>query len=154
MAAKNNQELRVIKTARDIASINAAAREGFFPLVKAVQPSKEIRSKIAVYQNKHTGEIAVAGDFRSGYSRTDYHLAIDFMFYYPHSFPSPFAAYLIPKDIQKGEVVLLEDLIEDLVGTRWNQGDAYRLDSCQARWNGHDFDLLYEEDTDTQHIIG
>ena len=153
MRSKNNEEIRIIKTARDIGSINAAAREGFFPLVKAVLPSNKIRSKIAIYQNKHTGEISSVGDFRSS-PNPDYHVALDFMFYYPHSFPSPFAAYLIPKDIQKGEVVLLEDLIEDVVATRWNQGDAYRLSSCQALWNGSDFEILFKEERDTQQIIG
>jgi len=71
--------------------------------------------------------------------------AIDFTFYYPHHFPSPFAAYLIPRDIQPGETVWIEDLIEDIVKSIWNQGDAFRLESCEAVWNGVDFDIQFEE---------
>ena len=153
----NPEGLRVIKTARDEASINDAARRGFFPLVKPVQPSPEIRSKYAVIQNKVTGEIAVGGDFRWPHRearREDGEFVIGFTFYYPHSFPSPFAAYLIPRDLQDGERVYLEDLIEDVVGERWNQGDAFRLMSCTAVWNGKDFDLEYDRNKHPVTMIG
>ncbi len=115
--------------------------------MKPVEPSKEIRSKFAVFQNRKTGEIEVIGDYRAHsrkWPREDAELAIDFTFCYPHSFPSPFAAYLIPKDLAKGEHVLLEDLIEDFVAQRWNQGDAWRLKSCEAIWTGSDFEILYD----------
>ena len=71
-------------------------------------------------------------------------MVLDFTFYYPYSFPSPFAAYLIPRDIKIGEKVFLEDLIEDYIGASWNQGDTYRLESCEAVWNGKDFDIQYD----------
>ena len=61
----NINGLRVIKTARDEESINEAARNGFFPLVKKVIPSPEIRSKYSVLQNRKTGEIKVIGDYRA-----------------------------------------------------------------------------------------
>jgi hypothetical protein len=141
---KNTNDLRVVKTARDQESINDAARNGFFPLVKRVEKSDKIRSKYAILQNKKTGEIEVIGDFRSGRGLNDYEKVIDFTFYYPHNFPSPFAAYLIPPDIEIGERVFLEDLIEDYIGASWNQGDTYRLESCEAVWNGKDFDVQYD----------
>lgn len=136
------RNLRVIHTARTEHEINKAAQNGFFPLVKKVSPSPEIRSKFAVYQDPVSGEISVVGDYRAGGVGNE---VIDFTFYYPHNWPSPFAAYLIPQDIQKGEVVILEDLIEDLVGNRWNQGDVYRLKSCEAKWDGKDFIILHDE---------
>ena len=160
---QNNQATRIIKTARTEETINQAARNGYFPLVKKVSPSPKICSKLcssatrfsfscitavnlvskfAVFQNPESGEISVSGDYRS---RKGWDAVIGYTFYYPHNFPSPFAAYLIPSDIQIGEVVILQDLIEDIVGTRWNQGDVYRLNSCEAEWNGKDFIILHDE---------
>jgi len=54
--------------------------------------------------------------------------------YYPYKFP-PTAAYLLPDDIEVGERVILEDLIEDIVGASHSCG-TYRLDSAEAIWNG------------------
>ena|SRR5699024_8623129 len=139
---KVDRELRVIRTARTEKAINQAARDGYWPLVKKVTPSPEIRSKFAVYQNPDSGEVSVVGDYRAIEGGEQ---VIEFTFYYPHNFPSPFAAYLIPPDIEVGETVILEDLIEDLVGERWNQGDVYRLKACEAEWNGRDFEIKHDE---------
>ena len=147
---KNVWGLRVIQTARTEKDINLAARNGFFPLVKKVSPSAEICSKYAVFQNPESGEISVVGDFRAcGFDAP----VIDFTFYYPHNFPSPFAAYLIPLDLEVGEQVILEDLIEDLVGNRWNQGDVYRLRSCKAEWNGKDF-IIHHDESNNVSVMG
>lgn len=148
------ENLRTIKTARDEESINEAARAGFFPLVKPVIPSQVIRNKYAVIQNRTTGEIEVSGDYRHMPHTDDSEVVIGFTDYYPYSFPSPFAAYLIPSDLAVGERVYLEDLIEDVVGGSWNQGDTYRLESCVAVWDGKDFTLEWEPGTDTQIMIG
>lgn len=150
----DEENLRTIKTARDEESINEAARAGFFPLVKPVIPSPEIRNKYAVIQNRTTGEIEVSGDFRYMPDTDDSEVVIGFTDYYPYSFPSPFAAYLIPADLAVGERVYLEDIIEDVVGGSWNQGDTYRLESCVAVWDGKDFTLEWEPGTDTQIMIG
>lgn len=133
---ENKQDLRVIRTARTVEAINEAARAGFFPLVKKLTRLKKIRSKYAVFQNPETGEVSVTGDFRSMRGQKP---IIDFTFYYPYQFANPFAAYLIPADLKVGETVMLEDLIEDLEGESWNQGDVYRLQSSEAKWNGEDF---------------
>ena len=154
---KNSQGLRVIKTARDKDSINKAAKSGLKPLVKKVEPSDKIRSKYSVVQNKKTGEIEIVGDFRGGFYSDDnneFETVIDWTFYYPHSFKSPFAAYLIPKDIEIGERVFIEDLIEDYIGASWNQGDTYRLESCGAIWNGTDLEIQYNPKTNRSDFIG
>jgi len=145
---ENSKNLRLIKTARDKESINKASKMGFKPLIKKVMPSPQIKSKYAVIQNKSTGEIDIISDYRNVIKLSEnenFEKVIDWTFYYPYSFKSPFAAYLIPKDIQIGERVFLEDLIEDYVGTSWNQGDTYRLESCEAIWNGSDLDILNED---------
>jgi len=153
----NPKELRIIKTGRDRDIINNAARNGFKPLIKKVRPSDEIRSKYSVIQNKKTGEIKIIGDLRFDYltdDSGDYVTVIDWTYYYPHSFKSPFAAYLIPKDIIVGEMVFVEDLIEDYIGASWNQGDTYRLESCEAIWNGKNLEILYDQNVNRTDFIG
>jgi len=150
----NPKVLRVIKTARTKEAINQAAQEGFRPLVKPVKPSKKIHSKFSVWQNQNTGEIAVIGDFRGGCFDEEWQEVIGWTDYYPHSFPEPFAAYLIPADIQPGERVLVEDLIEDFIGRSWNQGDTYRLESCEAVWDGNDLKIKYKPSRNRQRVVG
>ncbi len=65
--------------------------------------------------------------------------------FYPHVTDEPFAAYLIPPDLEVGERVYVEDLIEDFVGARWNQGDVYRLSEAEAIWTGTDLQIDYED---------
>lgn len=146
--------LRVIKTARTKEAINKAARAGFRPLLRPVKPSKKIHSKFCVWQNQVSGEIDVVSDFRLHHIDETWKLVIDWTDYYPHSFPEPFAAYLIPPDIQKGERVLLKDLIEDFIGMTWNQGDNYRLESCEAVWNGCDLKIDYKPAKNQLMVIG
>lgn len=145
---QNPSGLRIIMTARSKEAINLAARNGFRPLVKPVVRSPKIKSKYSVLQDTDTGEIEVIDDFRSGKIKADgdkWATAIGFTFYYPHHFESPFAAYLIPSDLQTGERVWIEDLIEDLVSGKWNQGDTYRLSSCEAIWDGRELVLQFEK---------
>jgi len=153
---ENAEGLRIIKTARDKASINSAAKNGFTPLIKKVKPSSKIQSKYAVVQNKKTGEIEVIGDYRSDFysDSDDFEMVINWTDYYPYNFMSPLAAYLIPKDIKKCERVILEDLIEDYVGASWNQGDTYRLESCEAIWNGKDFEIQYDPRVSRSDFVG
>jgi hypothetical protein len=154
---KSLNELRVIKTARDEDSINEAAKKGLLPIIKKIVPSRKIRSKYSVVQNKLTGEIKVIGDYRRSFhleDDSDFETVIDWTFYYPHSFNSPFAAYLIPKDIKIGERVFIEDLIEDYVGASWNQGDTYRLESCEAIWNGKDLEIQFDPKANRSHFVG
>lgn len=154
---RNSQGLRVINTARDQESINKAAKSGLKPLIKKVEHSEKIRSKYSVVQNKKTGEIEIVGDYRGGFPFNDgdqFVTVIDWTFYYPHNFKSPFAAYLIPNDIIVGERVYVEDLIEDYIGASWNQGDTYRLESCEAIWNGTDLEIQYDPRANRSDFVG
>ena len=84
----------------------------------------------------------------------EFEKVIDWSYYYPYSFESPYAAYLLPPDLKINERVFLEDLIEDVVGLVWNQGDKYRLSSVEAIWNGNDFELDYQKMIDKNEIVG
>lgn len=147
--------LPVIRTARGKDAINAGAKEGFRPLVKRVQPSPEIKSKLAVYQNRQSGEISYSDDYRVGapmWSSDEWDLVIPMFWYYPYAFEEPVAAYLLPPDLEPGQAVVLEDLIEDLKGEAWNQGDCSRLKATIAVWTGEEFE--FHDDEDVPMMLG
>lgn len=154
---KKTKNLRVIKTGRDSKSINSAVNKGFTPLVKQVIQSKKIKSNYCVLQHTITKKIKVIGDFRfddSDHPDSMYKAVIPWTTYYPYKFESPYAAYLLPHDLKIGERVFLEDLIEDIVGAEWNQGSKYRLESCEAIWNGRDFEIQFDPKVDKGNFIG
>lgn len=145
---------RIIRTARTTEAMNEAVNEGFRPLVKPVVRSPKIRSKVAIFQHRGTGEVYESGDYRDEPDKNAWKEVIPWTEYYPYHWPNPFAAYLLPADLEIGDTVWLEDLIEDVVGSVWNQGNAWRLDSCLAVWNGKEFDLLFDEKNDRRVAIG
>lgn len=146
--------LRRIATARTDKEIRDAVSRGLRPLVKKIECNPEIKAKYLVMQNRVTGEVVSLGDFRGAPRGPDWEVVIPWTFRYPYSWPLPYAAYLLPSNLEEGEVVVLEDLIEDLVGSVWNQGDTYRLESCVAEWTGADFKLLPESNDKPRLMIG
>lgn len=155
----DKKELRIIKTARTKDSINQAAKDGFRLVVKKLEPSDRIKSQYAVMQNKTTKEITIIGDRRS--VRFDYRLLpsdnfeiiLGWSYYYPYKFESPIAAYLVPEDINVGERVMLEDLIEDIPRSG-GQGNVLRLNSCEAIWTGEEFEIKIEPKRHIRRSIG
>ena len=138
------QSKRVIRTARTETEINTAVRLGYQAIIKEVISSDEIRVMYALERDLKTGEVKILQDSWEIYA---YHkgkeTVIDKVYYYPYQFPSPFAAYLVPEDIVIGEMVILEDLIEDIVGAR-HKMHTYRLASAEAMWNGERFVISHD----------
>lgn len=145
--------LPVVKTTRSLRGVNKAIRKGFNVIIKSVEPSDKLKTKYCVVKDKRTGKIKTLFDFREKYE-SNYEVIIDWTFYYPYHFYSPFAAYVLPKDLKIGQRVFVEDLIEDLIGSKWNQGDTYRLKSCEAIWNGETLELQHDENSELLDIIG
>ena len=148
---------RIVKTARTLEEINKAVKDGFTPLVKKIIPSNKIKSKYCIYQNVVSGEFVELNDFRSVHeyeSNKEWKMVIDWTFFYPYLHLQPYSAYLLPSDIEVGEQVILEDVIEDLVEIRLNQGDVYRLETCKATWTGTDFELDYNPNKSIRLGIG
>ncbi len=141
---KYKKSKRVIKTARTETEINDAVERGYKPLIKEVIPSDEIRVMYALERDLETGKVTILQDSWEIYAHhKGTEKVIDKVYYYPYQFPSPFAAYLIPPDIVVGEMVILEDLIEDIVGAR-HKMHTYRLASAEAMWNGERFVISHD----------
>jgi len=138
------QSKRVIKTARTETEINTAVRLGYQAIIKEVIPSDKIRVMYALERDLKTGEVEILQDSWEIYAHHEgTERVIDEVYYYPYQFPSPFAAYLVPEDIVIGEMVILEDLIEDIVGAR-HKMHTYRLSSAEAMWNGERFVISHD----------
>ncbi|MEZ5288337.1 MAG: hypothetical protein R2712_26745 [Vicinamibacterales bacterium] len=125
-----------IRTARSVAAINRAAGMGYWPDVRWVVPkTKVLKSKWAVGQHPQTGHVTVTGDYRSGFPE-GVHQQTPFRYFYPYYQRSPIAAYLLPPGVADGTRVVVIDPIEDRVGGRWNQGDAWRATHLPGRIQG------------------
>jgi len=145
----NNETLLIIKTARSMKDINRAVGLGYWPDVRFIEYDEEhLRFKISIGQNHATGRVSTSGDYRFDFAKQaeekspngdavdEYFELIPFRFYYPYHRELPIAAYLIPKNLPEGTPVLVEDPIEDIVGKRWNQGDAVRVTNVRGRIEG------------------
>ena len=141
--------LPVVKTARSLIAMEDAHKRGLKVVIRHVDGkfTEKIGDKCIVYQHRYTGAISWSGDYRmpgpdlsEGEKWEDWILVADWFFYRPDR-PFPLAAYLAPGDVQPGQRVWLEDIIEDIPQRRWNQGNSDRLQSTTAIWNGEGFEL-------------
>lgn len=135
------QDLRTIKTVRSTDSKDYNL-PGYKPLVKELVPSDVFNLLHVVIRHRETEDIE---SFKKKYGFWRWRDAdiIGEEYRYAYNFESPHAAYLVPLDIQVGERVILEDLIEDYIGEYFTD-IPYLLASCAAVWNGEDFDIEYD----------
>lgn len=140
----NDEGLPVVRTVRSLQAIEDAYQRGFRVVVKYTGPDSDIGAKYRVFQHKLTGQVWWTGDYRAEGpdegSPEDWELVADWFHHRP-DWPFPLAAYVVPRGMKRGQRVYLEDVIKDVPVAYWNQGDSDRLVSCNAVWNGDDFDF-------------
>ena len=129
--------LPTINTARDLVAMNRAVKEGYHLIIRSTQLEKAPKSKVMIHTSDEN-ELSISGyDFRShmpSEGNTDHKTyGIN---------KSPFAAYLIPKDLEKGTKVFISDLIEHKIREEWNQGDKWRRNSGEAIWDGDNLNII------------
>ena len=139
---EKSDNLKVIRTIRGETAIKLAKHMGLKLLELRAEVSDEFKIKYKKIKHRITGEIITIGDFRadSRYS-WKYKTLVDWTSKNPSKFFSPYAAYIVPKDLKKGECVLINDVITNHVSGRWNQGDVYRLSKSEATWTGRYFNI-------------
>lgn len=104
-----------------------------------------------VIRYKNTGRIEYVADTSGSW----WDMGADILgeeYRYAYNFESPYAVYMVPVDIQIGERVILDDLIEDYVGSYCN-GIPYRLGRCEAVWDGEEFDIDYDIVTVAKEVV-
>ena len=135
-----NDGLRVIRTIRGETAINTAKEMGLKLLELKAEVSDEFKVKYKKLQHRKTGEIITIGDFRAD-GGSEWKTLVNWTSRNPSKFFSPYAAYIVPKDLKSGERVLINDVITNHVSGRWNQGDVYRLSKSEAIWTGRYFNI-------------
>ncbi|OGB69017.1 MAG: hypothetical protein A2496_17450 [Burkholderiales bacterium RIFOXYC12_FULL_60_6] len=158
----NTNNYKVIQTLRSLESMALAQKNGFLILIKDVGiPHTFGDNKFEIYKKKETGELWWACDYRTSlfdkalednifkdkeiddprsYMEENWEI-IKNWFYSRRDQPFPIAAYAIPKDLTVGTRVFLSDVIEEVKYVYWNQGNAKRILSIAATWNGQDFEI-------------
>ena len=135
--------LRMIRTIRGETAINTAKDMGLKLIEIRAEVSDEFKVKYKKMKNRITGHIVTLGDFREDiyYRDIGYKTLVGWTSKNPSKFFSPFAAYVVPKELKSGERVLINDVITNHVSGRWNQGDVYRLSKSEAIWTGKYFNI-------------
>ena len=132
---KDAENRIVIKTVRTEDDINRAAAMGYSVDIRQVKyDTRKLRFKMTIGQDPNSGRIRTSGDYRRTFRESEfgfeekskYKEILPFFSYYPYFQPEPIAAYLIPKGTADGTEVVIEDPIEDFVGSSWNQGECSR----------------------------
>jgi hypothetical protein len=134
----------------------AAQKNDFFVLFKNVgTPPPFGEHKFVVMQQNETKEIWWSGDYRTSLFdkaledeaenldayREENWTIVKNWFFTQCDQPFPLAAYAIPKDLNLGDRVFLLDVIEDVPYVFWNQGNAQKILSTSATWNGKDLEI-------------
>jgi hypothetical protein len=138
-----SENLRVIKTIRGARAIKAAKEMGLKLIELRAEVSDQFKVKYKKMKDKLTGKIITLGDFREDhyFRKSRYKTLVAWTSRNPSKFFSPYAAYIVPKDLKSGERVLINDVITNHVSGRWNQGDVYRLSKSEATWTGEYFNI-------------
>jgi hypothetical protein len=149
MSARVDDTTPRVHTARTLEQMNAGAAQGYRVLLKATpnprEPS-ELGYDLEVWQDQESGEVRACVDLRTrpgGYDGRQmtrpWHKVLELRQVYPNEHTSPFAAYLVPRDLTPGTLVLLTDPIEDIVAIKhWG---AYRAKLVPATWTGTELDV-------------
>lgn len=144
-SSSNFLDLPIILTLRNLPAMESAQKKGFRLVFKDTgEDTNNGEEKYVLYQNRRTGALWWSSDYRNSRpeaegASSDYDWEIVRSWFFARSDrPFPLAAYAVPQNIEPGERVFVEDLIEDSFSEIWNQGNAERRKSGSATWTGKD----------------
>lgn len=152
---KEDNLYRKIKTIRGHTNIEKAISNGSKLIYREVELFSAVKGKYCILKNKKSGKESKIYDFRDNriYSK-EYEIVKNWTNqYHIYDFPDE-AAYVIPNEIQEGEIVFIDDLIENFLGYQHNQGLNDRLNSCAAVWKNNDLQILYKPKNDLIRVVG
>lgn len=138
--------LPIVQTARSLAAIEDGVKRGYRLVRPIMESSPDIgRSFSLAYSPLHE-KVWVGMDYLASYRywKDDKGaVSINFTHNRDKHF-SPLALYLVPADLQPGQVVHVADVIEDIVHTRYSTragSGTSRLKSANAIWTGESLDI-------------
>lgn len=148
--------IKRIQTAWTIDDMNKAVDDGFKLHIVDYKENPEVFCKVILLKDPVTGKINTSGDYRSIIRGNYKSSPANFKIYPTGKLKTnlPFGAYLLPPNLKLGEIVLIEEIIEELVGGYWNQGDVLRQETCLAIWDGEKFEYNYVKPPTVCNVVG
>ena len=154
-----------VHTARSREQMEAATAQGYGLVLQAVPDgtAKHWKTRLVVWYNKRTGEVWEARgrnewlhptdrfDWDDEDGRKDWTRALEINGYYPHKWSNAYAAYVVPKHLPPGTLVLLTDPIKDIVA--WSHHGVIRALMVPAVWTGTDFEFR-DDDIEVPAVVG
>ena len=139
--------LREVKTARSLACLNQAVADGMRVLIIALEADENFVRDVNLVQYEdgtYTDDVDVRDILRKSNHQGKPITPHGFFSQYRYQFNNPWAAYILPSDIESGEQVFIWDIIEDRAGARsyLRQGQAI------GTWTGDGFDIPVQEPVD------
>lgn len=129
--------LPVIPTVRSLEAMDTLQRAGYRLVIQETGVQNTFgNQKYQIFQHVITGKLEWSGDYRATRMATEEWRLVKDWFFAREDRPFPLAAYVLPHDIKPNTRVYLEDVIEDIPVIQWNQGNAMRLNSTEAIWDG------------------
>lgn len=127
----------VIHTVRTVLDINRAACIGYWPDVRLVTyETGMLGTPLSIIQNTKTGVVEVEIDTRFGQRDPNkWKQVVDLENHYQYHQNMPIAAYLVPKKLPAGSLVMVHDPIEDILGSVEGP-ETFRAKNVKGVWNG------------------
>ena len=133
-----NHGLKEVKTARSLAALNLAVKQGLkIQLVQLDADNSLHRSfHLVEYDDGTYGEVVDYRTIIMPKFQNKPIVASHPFSQYRYCFDNPWAAYLLPVDVEEGDQVFVWDVIQDQVKKQMNHGGSFRQQQCIATWVG------------------
>jgi len=138
------RNLRVVKTVFSLEDVNDYAAKGHMILFEKIKLNKKLYTSGFIFRDRKTGEYTKAASRRfplqytgwASFPEEDYEEICPVTRYArERSLTLDWAAYVLPLEPNEGEEFYIEDLIEDVLVTKFWSSKIYAVDGV-AVWDG------------------
>jgi hypothetical protein len=146
---RTSMPARIVKTVYDLNEANEYISKGHEVLFERIDLNSALYSDGFIFKNRNTGQcqFAESRKFVVQYGRTvhlsedEWDIVIPVRHYArKRSLNIDWAAYVIPLNPEESEIFYVEDLIEDILVSKFWSSKIYAVDGI-AKWNGDDLEF-------------
>jgi hypothetical protein len=142
-----NKPFRNIATVRNLEQANSLISCGIQLLFKHVDRIPGLHKEYCLLQDKQGHTVVLCFErFIDSYLREGYEVIVPWSPMDIESNQSGWGAYVLPLNLEVGELVFIPDLLENISGQ-----SSFRKRNALAIWNGEDFEIQPEEE---EHSVG
>lgn len=151
----DQSDYRTVKTVNTVQAVNDAKEAGHTCLLVEIKTNPKLYSNSHLFHNFSTGEVVQAearkfyvqyGDIVE-YPEDEWELVSSFKYYSRNrKLNEKWAAYVLPKGVQSGETLYIENMIEDILVTEFWSSKFY-AENGVATWDGENLKIntsIYE----------